>query len=144
MMIDLPTGVADLICSLESFRGLAYQDIKFIWTIGYGTTIYPDGVKVKAGDTCTPSVARQYLSNHLDRYVYPLLKPYPDLPPRIYAAMCSLLYNSGNIGPTLAKTLKMKNWGNLPHEFMLYVNVDGKPCQGLINRREAEIKYFTC
>ena len=39
----------------------AYKDSGGIWTIGYGTTIYPNGTRVKVGDVCTPSMALDYL-----------------------------------------------------------------------------------
>ena len=40
------TGL-DLISSFEGIRLNAYDDGVGVWTIGIGTTIYPNGVKVK-------------------------------------------------------------------------------------------------
>ena len=39
----------------------AYQDLGGVWTIGYGTTLYPNNTHVKAGDVCTPTMALYYL-----------------------------------------------------------------------------------
>ena len=45
----------DLISGFEGTRFTAYDDGVGVWTIGTGTTVYPNGVKVKQGDTCTLS-----------------------------------------------------------------------------------------
>ena len=44
---------SDLISSFEGIRLNAYDDGVGVWTIGIGTTIYPNGVKVKKGDKCS-------------------------------------------------------------------------------------------
>ena len=43
-----PSGI-DLICNFEGKRLMAYDDGVGVWTIGFGTTIYPNGIKVKKG-----------------------------------------------------------------------------------------------
>ncbi|EXA91353.1 lysozyme from bacteriophage [Acinetobacter baumannii] len=43
-----------LISGFEDTRFKAYDDGVGVWTIGTGTTVYPNGVKVKQGNTCTP------------------------------------------------------------------------------------------
>ena len=40
----------ELLKEFEGFRKEAYQCSAGVWTIGYGTTIYPDGSRVKQGD----------------------------------------------------------------------------------------------
>ena len=52
-----PFGV-DLICSFEGKRLTAYDDGVGVWTIGFGTTVYPHGIRVKKGDTCTEAQAK--------------------------------------------------------------------------------------
>jgi lysozyme len=44
----------------------SYQCPAKIWTIGYGTTIYPSGVKVAFGDICTEKQAGEYLNHELE------------------------------------------------------------------------------
>ena len=39
----------DLISGFEGTRFTAYDDGVGVWTIGTGTTVYPNGVKVKKG-----------------------------------------------------------------------------------------------
>ena len=40
---------------------LRFQDSVGVWTIGWGTTVYPNGVKVKNGDKITQAQAQTYL-----------------------------------------------------------------------------------
>lgn len=39
----------NLICGFEGKRLLAYDDGVGVWSIGFGTTLYPNGIKVKKG-----------------------------------------------------------------------------------------------
>ncbi|WP_333669035.1 lysozyme [Acinetobacter guillouiae] len=55
----------NLIKGFEGLRLKAYDDGVGIWTIGFGTIKYPNGVRVKKGDTCTESQAEEYLRNDL-------------------------------------------------------------------------------
>ena len=47
----------ELIKKWEGLSLKAYKCPAGVWTIGYGTTFYPDGSKVKEGDTCTKEEA---------------------------------------------------------------------------------------
>ncbi|RZG35460.1 lysozyme, partial [Acinetobacter baumannii] len=58
----------DLITSFEGTRFKAYDDGVGVWTIGTGTTVYPNGVKVKQGDTCTPEQAKTYFKHDLAKF----------------------------------------------------------------------------
>lgn len=51
----------DLVKKFEGCRLHAYQDIASIWTIGYGSTMYQDGTKIKPGDTITQEQADELL-----------------------------------------------------------------------------------
>ncbi|MDF2791458.1 MAG: lysozyme, partial [Neobacillus sp.] len=55
----------NLISSFEDTRLKAYDDGVGVWTIGIGTTVYPNGVKVKKGDTCTLDQAKSYFKHDL-------------------------------------------------------------------------------
>ena len=55
----------DIICDFEGKRLVAYDDGVGVWTIGFGTTIYPNGIKVKKGDTCTEAQAKEYMAHDL-------------------------------------------------------------------------------
>ncbi len=47
--MQVSTAGINLICSFEGLRLNAYDDGVGVWTIGFGTTIYPNGIKVKKG-----------------------------------------------------------------------------------------------
>jgi lysozyme len=61
------TGIAFL-KAREGFRNIAYLDTKGIPTIGYGTTEYPNGKKVKLGDESTTSQCESYFISDLHAF----------------------------------------------------------------------------
>ena len=130
-----------LIQGFEKRRLIAYLDDKAIPTIGWGTTHYPNGIAVKLGDTCTPAQADEYLSLHLNKYVYPELLIY-DMPQKVYAAVSSLLYNVGHLGNSIRSVLSNKQWDKLSDCFLEYIICDKRIDEGLKNRRKAEISFF--
>lgn len=145
----------DLITQCEGCKLQAYQDSKGIWTLGIGTIKFPDGSKVQQGDECTLEEAQGYLNDHLTKYVYPSVDKIcttssgqETIPPRIYAALSSLAYNEGSssLGGSIARAVYDRNWSELASGFRLYnkITINGvkQVSQGLVNRREIEIKYF--
>ena len=60
-------GVA-LIKQFEGYRTNAYKCSAGTWTIGYGTTIYPSGQKVKKGDKTTKELAEQYIKHDVKTF----------------------------------------------------------------------------
>lgn len=62
-----PSGI-DLIRNFESLRLNAYDDGVGVWTIGYGTTKYLNGIRVKKGDTCTLEQAKSYMQHDLKKF----------------------------------------------------------------------------
>ena len=61
-----------LIEHYEGLRSLAYRCPAGVWTIGIGTTIYPDGTPVKEGDRISYKKARNYLTHDLRKIEYQL------------------------------------------------------------------------
>ncbi len=131
-----------LIKFLESCRIVAYLDTANKPTIGWGTRIYPSGISVEIGDTCTQEQAQEYLELYLEKNVFPELSHY-DLPPKIYAACASFLYNEGHLWMDLKNILSLKMWDKLPDCFMKYIISDGRVSPGLERRRKEEIDFFT-
>ena len=62
-----PSGI-DLICNFEGKRLTAYDDGVGVWTIGFGTTVYPNSIKVKKGDACTEAQAKAYMAHDLKKF----------------------------------------------------------------------------
>lgn len=137
----------DLISSFEDKKLKAYDDGVGVWTIGFGTTIYPNGVKVKKGDTCTLEQAKSYFANDLKRFektVNDSVKV--DLTQNQFDALVSLTYNIGSTAfknSTLLKKLNAKDFTSAADQFLVWNKGGGKVMKGLVRRREAERALFT-
>lgn len=137
----------DLISSFEDTKLKAYDDGIGVWTIGIGTTIYPNGVKVKKGDVCTLEQAKSYFANDLKRFektVNDSVKV--DLIQNQFDALVSLTYNIGSTAfknSTLLKKLNAKDFTGAADQFLVWNKGGGKIMNGLVRRREAERALFT-
>lgn len=87
----------DLIKSFEGFRNKSYQDSVGIWTIGYGTIRYPDGIKVKENDVCSELEAQGWLESYLTGTISKInsLDFNEHLNQNQFDALCSFVYNLG-------------------------------------------------
>jgi GH24 family phage-related lysozyme (muramidase) len=146
---------ADIIAEFEGYRGQPYKCPAGVWTIGYGTTYYPDGTLVTPRDaSISKQRAMELLNYHIDNAIVPLLSR--DIPTwgvmnaNQKAAIVSFAYNLGshfyggaNFN-TITKALsKKENWGQVPAALMLYVNPGTTFEAGLRRRRQAEGKLWT-
>lgn len=130
----------NLIKKYEGLKLTAYKCPAGVWTIGYGTTIYPNGQKVKKGDKITAAQAEIYLLDYINKNI-----TLPDgLNESQQAAVASLIYNIGQ-GAFNRSRLKqailamdyakiIQNWD--------WVTGAGKPLKGLAKRRAEELYYF--
>jgi lysozyme len=125
----------------EGKRLKAYQDSVGIWTIGYGTTFYPDGQKVKQGDSITEERADfllkwQVLSKAV--VVDSLVK----VNQHQFDALVSFAYNVGTgalkKSTLLKKVLVNPNDPSIADEFRKWCRAGGVVLKGLQARREAE------
>lgn len=140
-----PSGV-DLICNFEGLRLKAYDDGVGVWTIGYGTTKYPNGIRVKKGDTCTLEQAKSYMQHDLKKFEQ-TVNSAVNVPinQNQFDALVSLAYNIGSTAfknSTLVKRLNEGNYKAAANQFDVWVNAGGKRMQGLVNRRAAEKALF--
>ena len=140
-----PFGV-DLICSFEGKRLTAYDDGVGVWTIGFGTTIYPNGIKVKKGDTCTEAQAKAYMAHDLKKFESAVNNAVTVLlNQNQFDALVSLAYNIGTSAfskSTLVKKLNADDSRGAAEQFDVWVNAGGKRMQGLVNRRAKENEVF--
>ena len=140
-----PSGV-DLICNFEGLELKAYDDGVGVWTIGYGTTKYPNGIRVKKGDTCTLDQAKAYMQNDLKAFEQTVNNTVKvPLNQNQFDALVSLAYNIGSTAfknSTLVKRLNEGNYKAAANQFNVWVNAGGKRMQGLVNRRAAESTLF--
>ncbi len=125
----------------------AYKCPSGVWTIGIGTTVYPNGQKVKTGDQITREQAYEYLQNDLaftekqvDSYTTDAVNQ------NQFDALISFAYNLGT-GALKSSTLLRKVNINpsdptIRDEFLRWVHASGKVLQGLVNRRMAEADLY--
>jgi len=140
-----PSGV-DLICNFEGLELKAYDDGVGVWTIGYGTTKYPNGIRVKKGDTCTLDQAKAYMQNDLKSFEQTVNNTVKvPLNQNQFDALVSLAYNIGSTAfknSTLVRQLNEGNYKTAANQFNVWVNAGGKRMQGLVNRWAAERTLF--
>lgn len=140
------TSGIDLICEFEGLRLKAYDDGVGVWTIGYGTTIYPNGIKVKNGDVCTLEQAKSYMAHDLKKFEQTVNDAVlVALNQNQFDALVSLTYNIGQSAfksSTLLKKLNTKDYVRAANQFDVWVNAGGKRMQGLVNRRKREKEVF--
>lgn len=140
-----------LVQKFEGCKLTAYQDQKGIWTIGWGTTKYPNGIKVQKGDKITQTEADAILkrqiqehANGMDKYLNIDI-----LNQNQYDALASFHYNLGAHilkGSTLLSNLKANKWDKAASVMLQYnkvrINDVLTPSNGLTNRRNAEVALF--
>lgn len=136
----------ELISSFEDLKLNAYDDGVGVWTIGIGTTVYPNGMKVKKGDTCTLEQAKTYFTHDLKRFESSVNKLVEvPLSQNQFDALVSLVYNIGSTAfknSTLLKKLNAKDYQGAADQFPRWNKGGGKVMKGLVRRREAERALF--
>ena len=136
----------DLICEFEGEQLIAYDDGVGIWTIGFGTIKYPNGVRVKKGDTCTLEQAKEYMRHDLIEFEHTVNSSVKvPLNQDQFDALVSLAYNIGSSAfksSTLVKKLNTGDYQGAADQFNVWVNGGGKRIQGLVNRRDREKLLF--
>jgi lysozyme len=134
----------DLIKLFEGVRLKAYKCSAGVPTIGFGNTYYPNGDKVKMGDTITLEEARDLFDDLIVRYeriVNSKLKV--DVKQNEFDALVSHTYNTGG-STTLFKLVNMEaNKDKIKDWFLTkYITANGKVLQGLKNRRLKEWELY--
>ena len=145
--MDLIEKAVAFIAKFEGLRLEAYEDVVGVWTIGYGTTVLPNGAKVCEGMSCSEIEAKAYLIRHVrdlnEKLSAMLLVPLND---NQRIALLSLVYNIG-VGAfqksTLLKQLNSKTSPQLvAFEFLKWNKAGGRVIDGLVTRRNEEMKVF--
>ncbi len=144
--MQVSTAGITLICSFEGLRLNAYDDGVGVWTIGYGTTIYPNGIKVKRGDTCTTEQAKAYMAHDLKKFESAVNTAVAvPINQNQFDALVSLTYNIGIKAfknSTLLKKLNVGDVRGAATQFDVWNKDGGKVVQGLVNRRAKEKALF--
>lgn len=140
-------GIA-LIKSFEGFMAKPYLCPANVPTIGYGTTVYPDGRKVSLKDKpINEAIALVYLRHDVEQFergVDALVRD--DITQGQFDALVSFAYNLGVNALRKSTLLKEVNFNpnskTIRAEFMRWVNAGGKRLEGLVNRRKAEVDLY--
>lgn len=135
-----------LIKKWEGCKLNAYLDSGGVWTIGYGTTFYPDGTRVKEGDTCTQEQADAWLHGHVNDLVFELLNEVKvTLNANQIKALVCFIYNIGMGAFKKSTMLRLINDGKVleaSEQFIRWNKDNGVVVPGLTNRRLDEKKLF--
>jgi len=133
----------NLMHQFEGFKSAPYQDVKGVWTIGYGSTYLADGSPVTAN---TPSVTKEQADELMK---YKLAKEFEPAVKKVRApitqsmfdGMVCLCYNIGT-GAFSKSSVKSKtdtaDYNGAAEAFLMWNKSGGVVYAGLTRRREAE------
>jgi GH24 family phage-related lysozyme (muramidase) len=146
------TDLADAIQIIKEFEGChlsAYPDPLSggdPWTIGYGTTRFPDGSAVQRGDKINVIEADMLLRLEVDR-IAERLRTIPHWASMADPQRCALISFAYNLGTgfygsagfdTISASLRDKDWPSVPAALLLYRNPGTAVEAGLLRRRKSE------
>jgi lysozyme len=136
---------------IKEYEGLelnAYLDSANVWTIGYGNTFYPNGVKVKQGDKITKEQADFLFPLILKKFENGVKKLVTsNINQNQFDSLVSLAYNIG-LGAfarssVLSKVNKNPSDATIKNSFAAWNKAGGKVLKGLVRRRLAEYNHYT-
>jgi len=143
---------------LSDGRAKAYPDPIYGWevaTIGYGTTKYPNGSKVRKNDIITRAEAEKYLAWEVEEVCKPALERIPtwsQMNKNQQGALYSFAYNLGanfyggaNFNSITKVCDSVSRWEDenwVTKQFEKYRNPGSAAEVGLRRRRRAEAKLF--
>ncbi len=147
MELKLSDAGLKLLAILEGCKLKAYKDSAGVWTIGIGTTKYPNRRKVKEGDICTIEQAYEYCKNDIkwcEKAINTLVLK--ELNQNQFDALVLFVYNIGETAFKDSTALKKINVDptdrSIGSELLKWNKAGGRPLLGLTNRRQAEIDLY--
>lgn len=149
------------ICSYEQFRAYAYDDKqpnRTVWanvsqvkgkpTIGFGHTLNVTAQDIINRRSVTKDQAFTFMRADLQVAYKEIYDAVGEnivncLSDGQYAGLVSFVFNCG-LDPkwTITKLLKAKRFDDVPDQMARFVNSGGVRCQGLVNRRRADIDLW--
>jgi len=138
----------DAIISFEGLELESYLDTGGVPTIGFGSTMYTDGSKVKLGQKIELKTAHELLKWEVDNKAKVVNGQTINskLTQNQFDALVCFAYNVG-VGAfsssTMLKKIKINpNDISIRNEFMRWNKDNGKTVQGLTNRRKKEADLY--
>lgn len=136
----------ELIKEFEGFRRTAYLCPANFWTIGYGSTFYPDGRRVQRGETISNQEAEELLKITVNKFAKEVDKlvtvPIND---NQFSALVSFTFNVGISAfknSTLRRVLNQGNYQEASQQLLRWNRAGGRVLAGLTRRRQAERSLF--
>jgi len=141
----------------EGFYNKSYICPAGKWTIGYGTTVYPNGVKVSKNEYCTIDQAEKWLNYELEHKSVTIMnwlaKNKLTLNTNQFSALLCFAYNLGCgaiIDNDRSLSQALLSGKNIRYAFMMYVKAKKKKfgitysvtLNGLVKRRKLEADLF--
>jgi len=147
-IVKIDNAGIELITQWEGLKLKPYLCSAGVPTIGYGSTRYEDGTKVKLTDKdITKERAIELFKNTIKTYEREV-DAYcrDDINQNQFNALVSFAYNLGCNALKNSTLLKKVNNNpsdvSIKNEFMKWIYVGKKPLKGLVNRRTAEVKMY--
>jgi lysozyme len=143
--VDIASQIA---IPFEGFRARPYKCPAGIWTIGYGTTRYPNGKAVQpAGPPISQEKALEFLTNEMQKSMSSSLKycPVLSMNDNRLGAITDFVYNlgAGRLQcSTLRRRINQQNWPEVRKELMKWTRGGGKILKGLVLRRSVEVRLI--
>jgi len=157
----MPFSLNDIVVAIsmikrwESFRSKPYLCSAGVATIGYGTTVYPDGRRVTLEDAPINEVEAMVLLKHMlsSKYVPAVVRLCPELLADAmitgnwsrFSAIVDWVYNlgAGNLQiSTLRRKIKEHKWDECDAEIRKWNKAAGMVLRGLTLRREDEVRVW--
>lgn len=136
-----------IVKDFESFFSKSYLCPANVWTIGWGTIKYRNGIKVKEGEAITRDEAQKELEYELQKgYDYIEKNIKTKLNDDQLSALISFVYNCGagalDTKWSIGRAVRDGNLSAVPNLLMAWINGGGRPLAGLWRRRASEALLF--
>ncbi len=137
----------DLIRAFEGFRADPYLDAVGVPTIGYGSTYYPGGQRVRLTDPpISEPEARRLMQATLAEFedgINAALRV--EVTQNQYDALVCWAFNIGVSAAQNSTLMRLLNAGDVPgaaDQFLRWTRAGGVELKGLVRRRNAERELF--
>lgn len=147
-IIHIDQAGFNLIHGLEGCVLKPYLDVAGVPTIGWGTTRYPSGVKVKMSDSAITRQQADEYAKHDILYFESKVDAFTrdDINQHQFNALVSLMYNIGETEFRTSTVLKRVNANpndpTIREAFSRFKYAGGKIDKGLVNRRQKEADHY--
>ena len=143
--ITVSAALLTSIANHEGFRSAAYIPVPGdVPTVAFGTTVYPDGTRVKLGDVVTREQAQDYLKHDTEKFIREMNRCITvPISQGEFEAYVSLTYNIGSgafCRSTLVRKLNAYDYKGACDEILRWSFFKGKQLPGLAKRRAQEHK----